>query len=89
MQEFFLLLAVCNTVIVAKSPHRDSMTASGIVPNSAKIGGGSNISGVSAGREASSPSVANTVSTQLDEVKEERYGDECVIEIFFLDVTGI
>lgn len=68
MQEFFLLLAVCNTVIVAKSPHRDSMNESGIVPNSAKIQGAN----VSAAREASSPSVGNTVSTQLDDVKEER-----------------
>jgi len=31
VQEFFLLLAVCNTVIVAKKPHVDNMTASGVV----------------------------------------------------------
>jgi phospholipid-translocating ATPase len=29
--DFFLLLAVCNTVIVAKRPHHDNMNASGIV----------------------------------------------------------
>ena len=34
--EFFLLLAVCNTVIVAKHPHRDTMNASGLIcPSSA------------------------------------------------------
>merc|ERR1740124_1177074 len=31
MQEFFLLLAVCNTVIVAKHEHRDTMNASGVI----------------------------------------------------------
>ncbi|XP_066939381.1 phospholipid-transporting ATPase VD [Macrobrachium rosenbergii] len=32
--DFFITLAVCNTVIVAKYPHRDEMNASGtIVPN--------------------------------------------------------
>lgn len=30
-QDFFLLLAICNTVIVAKYPHRDVMNASGLV----------------------------------------------------------
>ena len=30
-QEFFLLLAVCNTVIVASHPHRDTMNASGVI----------------------------------------------------------
>ena len=28
-QDFFLLCAICNTVIVAKYPHRDAMNASG------------------------------------------------------------
>ena len=33
-QDFFINMAVCNTVIVAKKPHRDEMNASGIVvPN--------------------------------------------------------
>lgn len=32
-QDFFLLLAVCNTVIVAKHPHKDVMNASGLVIN--------------------------------------------------------
>jgi phospholipid-translocating ATPase len=31
MQEFFLLLAVCNTVIVAKHEHRDTMNESGVI----------------------------------------------------------
>ena len=31
VQDFFLLLSVCNTVIVAKHPHRDNMNASGII----------------------------------------------------------
>ena len=35
MQDFFLLLAVCNTVIVAKYPHHDHMNASGVICNSA------------------------------------------------------
>ena len=30
-REFFLLLAVCNTVIVARHPHRDTMNASGVI----------------------------------------------------------
>ena len=29
VQDFFLLLSVCNTVIVAKHPHRDSMNVPG------------------------------------------------------------
>uniref|UniRef100_A0A6A7G3R0 P-type phospholipid transporter n=2 Tax=Hirondellea gigas TaxID=1518452 RepID=A0A6A7G3R0_9CRUS len=29
--DFFLTLALCNTVIVAKSPHKDQMTASGVI----------------------------------------------------------
>ena len=33
VQEFFFLLAVCNTVIVAKKPHRDTMNANGIITN--------------------------------------------------------
>ena len=32
-QDFFLLLAVCNTVIVAKHPHKDRMNASGMICN--------------------------------------------------------
>ena len=31
MQDFFLLLSVCNTVIVAKHPHHDQMNASGVI----------------------------------------------------------
>ena len=31
VQDFFLLLAVCNTVIVAKYPHRDHMNTSGVI----------------------------------------------------------
>ncbi len=31
IQDFFLLLCVCNTVIVAKHPHHDNMNASGII----------------------------------------------------------
>merc|ERR1740131_713051 len=31
VREFFTLLAVCNTVIVAKHPHRDTMNASGVI----------------------------------------------------------
>ena len=45
VQEFFLLLAVCNTVIVAKYPHHDHMNASGLICPSANtsIVGGSNL----------------------------------------------
>ena len=32
-QDFFLLMAVCNTVIVAKHPHKDIMNASGMICN--------------------------------------------------------
>ena len=35
VQDFFLLLAVCNTVIVAKHPHHDHMNASGVICASA------------------------------------------------------
>ena len=38
VQDFFLLLAVCNTVIVAKYPHHDHMNASGVICNSATNG---------------------------------------------------
>ncbi len=42
VQEFFLLLAVCNTVIVAKHPHRDNMNASGFIcPSSSSAGSAS------------------------------------------------
>ena len=36
-QDFFLLLAICNTVIVAKHPHRDHMNASGMILNSSNV----------------------------------------------------
>ena len=39
VQDFFLLLAVCNTVIVAKYPHHDHMNASGVICNSATSNG--------------------------------------------------
>ncbi len=35
--DFFVLLAVCNTVIVARAPHKDTMNASGIICPTAKI----------------------------------------------------
>lgn len=31
IQEFFLVLSICNTVVVSATPHRDMMNASGIV----------------------------------------------------------
>ncbi|KFM59642.1 hypothetical protein X975_06404, partial [Stegodyphus mimosarum] len=30
VQDFFVLLAVCNTVVVAKHPHKDQMNSSGL-----------------------------------------------------------
>ena len=36
-QDFFLLMAVCNTVIVAKHPHKDMMNASGMILNSSEL----------------------------------------------------
>lgn len=33
IQDFFLLLAVCNTVVVAKHPHKDQMNSSGLFLN--------------------------------------------------------
>lgn len=33
IQEFFLVLSICNTVVVSATPHRDMMNASGIVEN--------------------------------------------------------
>ena len=36
-KDFFLLLAICNTVIVAKQPHHDQMNSSGIVSPQAAI----------------------------------------------------
>ena len=56
--DFFLLLAVCNTVIVAKQPHRDTMNASGIVcPPSARIDMG--------GPSPNLPSAAPTTTTSI------------------------
>lgn len=34
LAEFYLLLAVCNTVVVAKKPHRDRMNEAGQLENS-------------------------------------------------------
>uniref|UniRef100_A0A182JIU2 Phospholipid-transporting ATPase n=1 Tax=Anopheles atroparvus TaxID=41427 RepID=A0A182JIU2_ANOAO len=31
IQEFFLVLAICNTVVVSAAPHRDNMNASGVI----------------------------------------------------------
>ena len=48
VQEFFLLLAVCNTVIVAKYPHHDHMNASGLIcasSNTSVVGGTSGFAG--------------------------------------------
>ena len=36
-QDFFLLMAVCNTVIVAKHPHKDMMNASGMICNTSAV----------------------------------------------------
>ena len=49
VQEFFLLLAVCNTVIVAKYPHHDHMNASGLICASANTSIAGGISGFSGG----------------------------------------
>ena len=47
VQDFFLLLAICNTVIVAKYPHHDHMNASGVICDNSNlsiaIGSNSNI----------------------------------------------
>ncbi|XP_065336042.1 phospholipid-transporting ATPase VA isoform X1 [Cloeon dipterum] len=37
VQEFFILLALCNTVVVAKHPHHDSMNASGVIESPSVI----------------------------------------------------
>lgn len=37
LQEFFLLMAVCNTVVVAKQPHRDRMNDNGVVESGVHI----------------------------------------------------
>ena len=45
LEEFFLLMAVCNTVVVAKKPHRDRMNEDGIqVNNSTAIDGTAHMS---------------------------------------------
>lgn len=31
IQEFFLVLSICNTVVVSAAPHRDLMNASGMI----------------------------------------------------------
>uniref|UniRef100_A0A182JZG0 Phospholipid-transporting ATPase n=1 Tax=Anopheles christyi TaxID=43041 RepID=A0A182JZG0_9DIPT len=31
IQEFFMVLAICNTVVVSATPHRDNMNASGVI----------------------------------------------------------
>ena len=57
--DFFLLLAVCNTVIVAKQPHRDTMNASGIVcpPSS------SSSARIDMGTTGASPNLPSATST--------------------------
>ncbi|XP_033210725.1 probable phospholipid-transporting ATPase VD isoform X2 [Belonocnema kinseyi] len=41
LQEFLVLLAVCNTVVVNTHPHRDIMNSSGVIEEPQKNGGGS------------------------------------------------
>lgn len=38
IQEFFLVLTICNTVVVSASPHRDLMNASGTIESPSTIG---------------------------------------------------
>lgn len=37
IQEFLLLLAVCNTVVVSRHPHHDTMNASGVIESAANV----------------------------------------------------
>lgn len=38
IQEFFLVLSICNTVVVSAGPHRDLMNASGVVELNDEMG---------------------------------------------------
>merc|ERR1719323_1114026 len=67
MREFFLLLAVCNTVVVAKSPKRDTMDARGHIvdksPEPESVN--STLSRPSRNTEISTPAPASTISGGL------------------------
>jgi hypothetical protein len=62
-QDFFLLLAVCNTVIVAKYPHRDQMNASGVICSSTSVGLGG--LGGRSSRKPSVPSITEDSSSYI------------------------
>ena len=62
--DFFLLLAVCNTVIVAKQPHRDTMNASGIVcPPSSSSSARIDMGTMGTGASPNLPSATSTTTT--------------------------
>ena len=63
--DFFLLLAVCNTVIVAKQPHRDTMNASGIVcpPSSSSVSSSARIDMGTTGASPNLPSATSTTTS--------------------------
>ncbi len=77
VQEFFLLLAVCNTVIVAKQPHRDNMNASGFICSSAPCVPASASSSAKVNRrfrrkENSKVTIAPATSDQQEESKQKQ-----------------
>lgn len=45
IQDFFLLMAICNTVVVSKHPHKDQMNSSGLFLNIPPINNESHITG--------------------------------------------
>ena len=62
VQDFFFLLAVCNTVIVSRRPHRDTMNANGIILSSTPGTAESTLK--RPGRNSLSPLAANTPMPQ-------------------------
>ena len=75
MQDFFLLLSVCNTVIVAKHPHHDQMNASGVICGSSNnsIAPSINLPGGS----SSDRLKRNDTSSTNMEYNQERNGRAC------------
>ena len=61
-QDFFLLMAVCNTVIVAKHPHKDMMNASGMICNTSAIDKSEHQTNADSVSNCETESIATTVT---------------------------
>lgn len=67
IHEFLLVMAICNTVVVSASPHRDSMNASGVIEEDSELRGGGGEGGRGGGAVVNSPSSRSICSGNNDD----------------------